>query len=204
MGIDQATFYPMMPSPNKLNALERKFKWIDTSRELDFYNILVKELYEKGYKASTVWCFSRGDMMIDEYIIDFDDYIGIGASALSFLKGNFYVNTFSLDRYDKIISSGKLPVVLLRKLSEKEHVQYYMLTKLFGMKIDHKNFLRRFQNDIYRKLKLELMFLKAFGLVEDNGQINVTPKGMYAVSVMMKEFFAGLNKLRENCIEKRI
>ncbi len=204
MRIDQATFYPLMPSPNKMTAMEKLFKRIDTSREKSFYEILLKELHEKGYKASTVWCFSRGDRMIDEYIIDFDDYVGIGASALSFLNGDFYVNTFSLDRYDKLISRGKCPVVLWKELTEREHQQYYMLTKLFGMKIDPQRFQRRFHSDIYKKLKLELWFFKTFGLLIENERISVTPKGMYSLSVMMKEFFAGLNKLREYCIQNRI
>jgi hypothetical protein len=32
----------------------------------------------------------------------------------------------------------------------------------------------------------------------------VTEKGMYPVSVMMREFFAALNTLREYCIERQI
>ena len=45
LGIDQATFYPLMASPHKKNALERRFNRIDTSREKKFYNILLRELY---------------------------------------------------------------------------------------------------------------------------------------------------------------
>ena len=204
MGIDQATFYPLMPSPHKMTALERRFKWIDTSREKDFYDVILRELYQGGYKASTAWCFSRGDRMIDEYIIDYDDYIGVGAGSVGFLEGNFYVNTFSLERYNELVSSHKLPIVRQKRLSERDHLRYYMLTKLFGMALDPDKFRRRFDDDIHRKLRRELRFLRLFGLVQDNGQIAVTPKGMYPVSVMMKEFFAALNGLREYCIENGI
>ncbi len=204
LGIDQATFYPLMASPHKKNALERRFNRVDTSREKQFYNIILRELYATGYKASTAWCFSKGERMIDEYIIDFDDYIGIGSGSVSIFKGNFFVNSFSLDRYEELISNHKLPIARWRKLSEKENLRYYLLTKLFGMEVDREKFQRRFKADIHNKLRRELMFLKLFGLVKEEDKIKVTPKGMYPVSVMMKEFFASLNGLREHYIENQI
>ena len=204
LGIDQATFYPLMPSPHKMTRLERRFNKINTSREKDFYDVILNELYQGGYKASTAWCFSRGDRMIDEYIIDYDDYIGVGAGSVSFLRGDFLVNTFSLERYDELISSGRLPIVSWRRLTEREHLRYYMLTKLFGMSLDPEKFYQRFEADINNKLRRELLFFRSFGLVHDNGQITVTRKGMYSASVMMKEFFAALNNLREYFIENRL
>ncbi|MDP2916546.1 MAG: coproporphyrinogen III oxidase family protein [Dehalococcoidia bacterium] len=204
LGIDQATFYPLMPSPHKMTALERKFKKVDTSREKDFYNIILRDVFEAGYRMSTVWCFSRGNRMIDEYIVDYDDYIGVGAGSVSFLKGNFLVNTFSPERYDELISQGRLPILRWRRLSERESLRYYMLTRLFGTTLDSLKFRQRFGGDINSKLGLELAFLRLFGLVQGDQKITVTRKGMYPVSSMMKEFFAALNGLREYCIEKKI
>ncbi len=201
LGIDQATFYPLMPSPHKKTRLERRFNQVDTKHEKDFYDIILRELYQGGYKASTAWCFSRGDRLIDEYIIDYDDYIGVGAGSVGFLNGDFFVNTFSLERYDQLISQGKLPLVRWRRLSEREYLRYYMLTKLFGMSLDPQRFRQRFNSDVNRKLWWELTFFRRCGLVKDNGTINVTPKGMYTLCVMQKEFFAALNTLRERFIE---
>ncbi len=203
LGIDQATFYPLMASPHKRSALERRFNRIDTSREKQFYNIILKEILAKGYTASTAWCFSKGDRMIDEYIIDFDDYIGIGSGSVSIVRGNFYVNTFSLDKYDTLLHNNRLPIIGWRKLSEKEYLRYYLLTKLFGLEVDTRKFKRKFQ-DINQKLGSELSFLRLFGLIEGEDKLRVTPKGMYPVSVMMREFFASLNSLREYCIERQI
>ena len=147
LGLDQATFYPLMPSPHKKSRLERRFQKVDTSREKDFYDVILRELYQGGYKASTAWCFSRGDRLIDEYIIDYDDYVGVGAGSVGFLNGDFFVNTFSLEKYDELISGGKLPIVSWRRLSEREHLRYYMLTKLFGMSLDPEKFRQRFNAD---------------------------------------------------------
>ena len=201
--IDQATFYPLMASPHKKSALERRFNQVDISEEKRFYDVILNELYADDYTASTVWCFSRGERMIDEYIIDFDDYIGIGAGSVSIVGGNFYVNTFSLDRYGELISQDKLPVVGWRKLTEKENQRYYLLTKLFGMELDSDKFHQRFGAGIEKKLSAELLFLKLFGLAEGEDKIRVTRKGMYPVSVMMREFFTSLNNLREIYIEEQ-
>ena len=204
LGIDQATFYPLMASPHKRDAMERRFNRINTSQEKNFYDVILREVYDKGYEASTVWCFSRGERMIDEYIVDDDDYIGIGAGSVSIVRGNFYVNSFSLDRYGEFVNNGKLPIVGWRILSEAENLRYYLLTKLFGMKVDKRKFHQRFNADIQEKLRKELLFFRLFGLVQGEEEISVTPKGMYPVSVMMREFFASLNSLREYGIEKQI
>jgi coproporphyrinogen III oxidase-like Fe-S oxidoreductase len=204
LGIDQATFYPLMPSPHKKDAMERRFNRVNNSRERQFYNVILEQLYHGGYKASTAWCFSRGERMIDEYIITSDDYIGIGAGSVSIVRGNFYVNSFSLDRYREMTAFGKLPIVGWRTLSEREKMRYYLLTKLFGLEVDNKAFRQRFKGEMTRKLWLEMAFLKLGGVVNGREILRVTEKGMYPVSVMMREFFAALNTLREYNIEHQI
>jgi coproporphyrinogen III oxidase-like Fe-S oxidoreductase len=204
LNLDQATFYPLMASPHKKNALERKFNRVNFSRERTFYEVLMRELYDGGYTVSTAWCFSRGDRMIDEYIIDFDDYIGIGAGSVSILNGNFFVNSFALKRYESFLEKSTLPVIGIRTLTEKENQRYYLLTKLFGMEVEAEKFSRRFNASMEKKLAAELLFFKTFGLVEGKETLRVTRRGMYPVSVMMREFFAALNGLREYCIENQV
>jgi coproporphyrinogen III oxidase-like Fe-S oxidoreductase len=114
------------------------------------------------------------------------------------------VNTFSLEKYNEMISGGKLPIVSWRHLSEREHLRYYMLTKLFGMSLDPEKFRQRFNGEISRKLFWEMAFFRMFGLVKGKKNIEVTPKGMYTVCVMQKEFFAALNTLRESYIDGQI
>ncbi|MFX0090747.1 MAG: coproporphyrinogen III oxidase family protein [Candidatus Hodarchaeota archaeon] len=203
--VNQVTFYPLMPSPHKRAAIERRFNRIDTSREKEFYDVITNTLFDESYSASTVWCFSKGDRVIDEYIIDFDDYIGLGCGSVSLLKGNFYVNSFSLDRYGELLAKNKLPIIRCKSLNRNEQVRYYFLTKLFGMKLDTKLFYQKFNVNIHTKLWKEVMFLKFFGLIrEKNGIITVTKKGMYQVNMLMREFYGSLNGLREYCIENQI
>ena len=203
--VNQVTFYPLMPSPHKKNALERRFTRVDTSREKAFYSVILRDICGDSYLPSTVWCFSKGERIIDEYVVNFDDYIGIGAGSASLLNGNFYTNSFSLNRYEELLTQGKLPIMRWRKLSEHELLYYYLLSKLFGMKLVKKKFHERFNANINQKLKKELLFLRFFGLIQvKDGEIKLTRKGMYPTSVMMREFFAALNGLREYCIENQI
>jgi coproporphyrinogen III oxidase-like Fe-S oxidoreductase len=204
LGIDQATFYPLMASPHKKDALESRFNRVDNSREKQFYDVILSELYRGGYNASTAWCFSRGERMIDEYIIGSDDYIGIGAGSVSIIGGRFLVNTFSLDRYHETTNVGQFPIAGWRRLSDRENQRYYLLTKLFGLKLDREAFKQRFGSDIAEKLRMELAFFKTFRLVAGDDVLRVTDKGMYPMSVMMREFFGALNGLREEYIEKQI
>jgi coproporphyrinogen III oxidase-like Fe-S oxidoreductase len=203
--IDQATFYPLMPSPRKKTAMEKKFAKVDFSREPQFYRILLDELKHGGYSISTAWCFSRGDHMIDEYIVDSPDYVGAGAGSVGLVGGNFYVNAFAVENYIGKISEDKFPIIRYRNLSKREHIYYYFLTKLFGMQVNKKQFEKDFGKSIGSSLFTELTVMKLDGLLkEDDENIYVTEKGMFSVSIMMRNFFASLNTLREHCINYRL
>jgi hypothetical protein len=72
------------------------------------------------------------------------------------------------------------------------------------MSLDPEKFRQRFNGEIHRKLFWEMAFFKICGLVKENKNIEVTPKGMYTMCVMQKEFFAALNTLRESYIDGQI
>ena len=48
--------------------------------------------------------------MIDEYIVDYEEYVGIGSGAFSYLDGALYVNTFSLREYGERLGAGRMGV----------------------------------------------------------------------------------------------
>ncbi|MFW9992376.1 MAG: coproporphyrinogen III oxidase family protein [Candidatus Odinarchaeota archaeon] len=200
--IDQVTFYPLMPSSRRKSALERRFNKINTAQEQKLYQVILDEIFhDKHFTASTPWCFtrvSRDKKMIDEYIVDYDDYVGTGAGAVSQVGGIFYTNSFSLERYDKLINKGRLPVVSYFPLPLRDSFRYFLLTKLFGLKLNGKAFEERFNRNLEKTLWLELLILKNMGIVRKrNGMMRVTENGLYHVSTLMKEFFTALNNLRE-------
>lgn len=201
LGIDQVTFYPLMPAPKKRHAMERRFSKIDTHRERRFYDLILQEIYQDGYRPSTVWCFSRGDRMIDEYIIDYQDYIALGSGSVGLYRGLFYANHFDLDNYGQKVQSGQLPIAMSRVLPRRDLLRYHLLTQLFGMEFKEEAHRRRFGRTPEEDLGLELSALRLIGAVERTPRgYKVTERGMYVVSGMMREFFTALNRLREYCM----
>jgi coproporphyrinogen III oxidase-like Fe-S oxidoreductase len=94
-GAQQTTFYPLMSSPSVEKALKKTMGQARSDREWEFFNIINDELAGEFQPLSS-WTFVRGTQgMIDEYIADGDEYVGIGSGAFSYLAGTLYVNTFS-------------------------------------------------------------------------------------------------------------
>ena len=199
-GVNQATFYPLMPSPHKKSAMERQFQAIDSKRESSFYHLLQEEM-KKDFQPSTCWCFSKGDQKIDEYIINHPEYIGIGAGSVGFLKDTFLVNTFHPTNYIEQVEKNHVSIVMQKKATKKEAARYFMLTQLFGMKLDLVELEKRYQ----KAVSTELLLLQISSIIGKNKTLYyTTEKGMYYIGLMMKHFFIGLNALREICIQNRL
>ena len=108
-GANQVTFYPLMASPAVRESLKRTVGPVDYAREYRYYQQIAEGLADTFEPASS-WTFSRtGGGMIDEYIVDYEDYVGLGSGAFSFLDGALYVNTFSLQLHAERIEAGKTP-----------------------------------------------------------------------------------------------
>jgi len=197
--VNQTTFYALMTSPSVARSMKRSVGKVDYTREAAFYEVLSKELTQ-AFKPVSAWCFSRqGGKMIDEYIVDYEEYVGVGSGAFSHLDGGLYVNTFSLREYERLISSGKMSVSQLRRFNRRERMRYRFMMELFGLKLDKSRFKESFGVAIERGLWMEMAFLRLAGAFERNtaDSITLTSKGRYLMVVMMREFFANLNDVRD-------
>lgn len=198
--VNQVTYYPLMPSPHRKTKLEQTFRKVSTEREFALYQLILDTMLPE-FHLSTAWCFSKGDRIIDEYIVEDTDYIGAGAGAVSFVDGHFFVNTFSPENYIDKIAHGLRPTVLHKKSTLLEEARYYMLTRLFGMKMHMSETRLKYGRTLWKELTL----LRTFHLIETkDGIIHPTRKGLYYFSLMMKQFFSSLNRLREYCMENQI
>ena len=136
--------------------------------------------------------------MIDEYIANYEEYVGIGSGAFSYLDGTLYVNTFSLREYNERISSGLMSVFQKRSFKKHEQMRYRFMMDLFGFKLDKRRFRDSFGVSVGRGLWLETVFMRLAGAFDiNNDVITLTPRGRYLLIVMMREFFSALNNVRE-------
>lgn len=198
-GAEQTTFYPLMSAPSVKKALEKSLGNIDISRELSFFQI-INESLKDVYIPSSGWTFSRKDLnMLDEYIVRFEEYVGIGSGSFSYLNGHLFVNTFSLRKYEEIISAGKFPVYKIKKFRNYDKKRYRFLMELFDLSLNTKKFNRDFRIPIWLGLLPEMLFMWLAGAFSEwkNGRIAINQENRYLTVVMMREFFSNVNIIRD-------
>jgi len=198
-GTNQTTFYPLMVSPAVESSLKKAVGAVSYSREQRYYHTLVEALSD-SFELASAWTFSRvAGGMIDEYIVDYEDYVGIGSGAFSFLEGSLYTNTFSLAAYADRIDAGMTPASGKRTFGKGDRMRYRFLMGLFGLSLDKKAFERDFGVSIERGLPLEMAFMRLNGAfdVDDAERLTLSPKGRYLLVAMMRQFFIGVNNLRD-------
>jgi hypothetical protein len=161
---------------------------------------LVTEREGAPYTFGSAWTFNTtSSVMIDEYIVDHDDYPAIGAGAFSYLDGGLYTNTFSVDEYVKQIESGHMSVIQKNPLSRPNRMRYRLMMQLFGLELDKAAWEKDFGTSVALGLPAEYSFFKSVGAfeVDDDIRMTLTPKGRYLLVALMREFFIGVNSLRD-------
>ncbi len=192
LGISQITCYPLMAAPGEFHV-------VDDSREGEFYAVMLKKFAQAGYKPLTPWCFAKAtEESQGEYISSSsgDQYLGVGASAISKIGPFFTINSFNLAEYHNRVAHSEQAVIGVKKLSIFEDAQYFLLTGLFGMKLDLNKLTGSKVKD--RLIRVEIKLLQAAKLVTVNGNtVTLTESGMLFFSKAMKEFYTGLNFFRQ-------
>ena len=198
-GANQTTFYPLMTSPSVDRALKRTVGEVTHDHEASDYALIAGEL-SRHFELSTAWTFSRiGGGLIDEYIIEYDDYVGIGSGSFSYLDGTLLVNTFSLKDYRQRIAAHLAPLSGMNRFNRHVTMWYHLMMDLFGLRLEKARFKERFGMSIEVALPVELAFFRLNGAFDqDNAEaITLTPTGRYMLVVMMREFFSGINRVRD-------
>jgi len=203
MAVDQVTYYPLMVSDVTRGKVEKAFGRVNSHQEEKFYRRIVKRLLP-DYRFSSSWCFSRQTpapaSMIDEYIVDYDDYAGLGSGSIGYLKGTCYANTFNIKEYIDRVGRGEIPLMASRNFGRKERIHYDFLMKLFGGRLDLSWLRRKYEGDVFRHLwHVILAFRLAGGLRYWDDQLLVTDRGRYYWVIMMREFFTAVNNFRDYC-----
>ena len=200
LGVDQVTYYPLMSSAQTQDAMSRELGGtIDYARGREFYTTVMETLSSR-YRASTAWCFSRHDAVIDEYAVHFDEYAGLGSGSIGHLGRTAYANTFDIEAYIEKINQGILPITARRDFTLRERLSYDFLMKLFGLSLDLDLLNAKYGVNIYLHLWPEITFFRLInGLQKRGNKLTLTTRGRYYWFVMMREFFIGVNNFRDYC-----
>lgn len=208
-GASQTTFYPLMASPSVERSLARTVGKVDYQREQLFYQI-IDELLCGGDKPlfthGSAWTFNRldtaaaaEDAMIDEYVVDYEEYPAIGSGGITYLGSNLYVNTFSVRDYNADIEAGRMSIMGKTTFSKRDRMRYRFMMQLFGGRLDKRAWFRDFECTVEAGLPVETAFMKLSGAFDKDtdDEITLTAKGRYLLVVMMRQFFIGVNNLRD-------
>ena len=208
-GASQTTFYPLMASPSVERSLARTVGKVDYQREQLFYQI-IDELLCGGEKPlfthGSAWTFNRldtaaaaEDAMIDEYVVDYEEYPAIGSGGITYLGSNLYVNTFSVRDYNADIEAGRMSIMGKTTFSKRDRMRYRFMMQLFGGRLDKRAWFRDFECTVEAGLPVETAFMKLSGAFDKDtdDEITLTAKGRYLLVVMMRQFFIGVNNLRD-------
>lgn len=221
-GASQTTFYPLMASPSVEKSLARTVGKVDYAREKRFYEIIcelltgelpaVEDGAEPGattpglFDFGSAWTFNRKGTdaageggMIDEYVVDYEEYPAIGSGGITYLGSSLYVNTFSVRDYNTAIECGRMSMMGKTTFSKRDRMRYRFMMQLFGLRLDKQQFKKDFGCSVERGLPAEMTFMRAAGaFATDNAEeLTLTPKGRYLMVVMMRQFFIGVNNLRD-------
>jgi coproporphyrinogen III oxidase-like Fe-S oxidoreductase len=198
LAVDQVSFYPLMTANSARKAMHQQMGVVDYRREKALYTMIARHMLGAGYVRSSAWCFSRQESMIDEYIAQQDEYLGLGSGAFSFLQGSIYASTFSINHYLRLVAGGQTGLVRRRSLARIDQMRYHLLMRLFGGSLDLDAADRRFDGDFTKALRLELTGLRLIRAVRrDRHCLRLTERGYYLWVMMMREFFTGVNNLRD-------
>jgi coproporphyrinogen III oxidase-like Fe-S oxidoreductase len=198
-GANQVTFYPLMSAPSVVSSLNKTVGTVTYDHEYEQYCLIREKMAEK-YELSTAWAFSRKNGgLIDEYIVDTEEYVGLGSGAFSYLDGTIYVNSFSLKKYAEAIDAHRSPVMEYKSYGKHDQMRYRFLMDLFGLGLNRKQFQTRFGLPIGLGLPFELLYFMLNGALDFSNPDNIklTRKGEYLFVVMMREFFMGINRVRD-------
>ncbi len=196
---DQVTYYPLMPSSSVKAEIRSLYGDVDYRKEKRFYKKIAQSL-TGSYDRASAWCFSRKGGMIDEYIVDYNEYVGCGAGSFSYLNGEIRANVFSIKNYVDRVDSGKSPLAAGRIYSQADQIRYDFLMGFFSGALDMEILKDRYGRNSRIYLALQFLFMHVSGGVKKEGNLyRLTDRGMYYLVILMREFFTGVNNVRQHC-----
>ena len=192
----QVTTYPLMVTSQTRKSVKQTIA-AEGIELADQYAVIMNTL-GSHYRQLTSWTFGRtNDEGFDEYVVDHDEYLGVGSGAFSFLGNNLYVNTFSLHRYGERIKEGKTGVERRRSFDKHAVLQYRLMLGIFSGRLSRKYF--REVHGVNTLIK-EMLGLRLAGAIKDDpnnpDNIIITDTGKFLGLVMMKAFYSGMDNVR--------
>lgn len=190
LGADQISSYPLIVfSFTKMPAIlkTRKVKKINMFREKRMLDLIAKLASDFSYKRTSIWTFTKkGSSRYTS--VTREGFVGIGAGAASFIGDYFYINTFSVDEYIKILKK-ELPIALVTQLSKKEQMAWWLFWRFYDTHISKDRFKQLFGRDIDKVFWWLFPILLLSGMTkEERDDYKLTSRGAFLFSLIEQAY----------------
>jgi coproporphyrinogen III oxidase-like Fe-S oxidoreductase len=182
LGVDQIAAYPLFNFPYT--------QWPQLARQNHYgsYNLLQKRrmlqvleqaFYGAGYTRTSVWAFTKaGSPRYCSVTVPL--YLGLGASAGSYLRDIFYLNTFNTGAYIQALADGRMPIALSVELSERMQMAGWLYWRIYETRFRKDDFEQRFHVPLHAVYGRYLRLLSFLGLLtEGEDEVVLTDAGAY-------------------------
>ena len=125
------------------------------------------------------------------------EYCGFGPGAFSHNRGYIYCNVADLESYEKLISRGKLPVALGKKISREEQMSRFMVLGMKYLTVDKMSFRNIFGEELDTVFAKTLCKLEEWGLISNSMEkVVATRRGKLYMTNLCKAFFTDESKMQ--------
>jgi len=194
---DQITYYPLMVSNSRKKEIAERCGTINYEQEKRLYQLLVEQLTDT-YSQESVWCFSSKKGAIDEYIVNHNEYAGLGLGSWGYINGKMYSNTSSIQHYISMLRQNKHPIVAYKSYSLREKMHYDLLLKMLDGNLNLSHMKKKYGNRFWLGLGPELLFLLAIqAMTFRDKSVLLTPRGRYYCLMLMRNFLSMVGDYRE-------
>jgi len=187
LGVDQVAAYPLFAFPYTQMGRDGQADTRSKSgvlRRRKMKRILEEIFYAAGYERTSVWAFTRRG--VPKYCsVAAPLYLGLGASAGSYLKDIFYLNTFNVNEYINSLEQGRMPIALSVELSERMQMAGWLYWRIYETRFRKSDFERRFAREFDSVFGKYLRPLSWVGLLRDDGEeVVLSDEGTYWLHVL--------------------
>ena len=197
IGADQITYYPLIISNYQKKEITKRFGTINYNKERRLHQQISDQLADM-YNQESIWCFSTKKGLIDEYIMNHDEYAGVGAGAMGYIDGTINSNTCSIQQYINFVQQGNTSITKNRKFSNLQRMRYRFMLRLLSGTVKISDMTKKYGKRFWFYLSGELSFLLINRAIKLRGNhIVLTPTGRYYCLVLMRTLFSIVGDFRE-------
>jgi oxygen-independent coproporphyrinogen III oxidase len=191
IGVDQIAAYPLFSFPYTKwaqMAQQNGYRGYNLLQKRRMLRVLERTLYDAGYEQTSVWAFTRAG--VPRYCsVTVPLYLGLGASAGSYLRDIFYLNTFNVLEYVRALEEGRMPIALSLELSKPMQMAGWLYWRIYETRFKKTDCQRRFYEDFDAVYGRYLRPWSLLGLlIERKDEIALTDTGAYWLHALQDLF----------------